>query len=160
MNTDLPLDKETAPKTDKRQSGFEVEDFRPLIRPGIYEMALITYRTASYHRSPKLVLKFRIVSYGEFFETEVERFYNVKSIKGKPGGKGFFKVGARGDFIREYCLISQASINRLDRIAMTPLFNVVVIGKIETVKLDSKQRSIPEQLRYSKVSEIIGLSNE
>jgi len=159
MNADLHLVKETAPTSNRRLSSFEVEDFRPLVRPGIYKMALIDYRTASYFRSFKLVLTFRIVTFGEFFETEVERFYNVKSIKGKPAQRGFFKVGARSDFLREYCLMSHASIHRLDRISMTPLFNPVVSGKIETVKLDSRQRSIPEQLWYSKVSEITGISN-
>jgi hypothetical protein len=155
-NTVTPLRK----KDLHIKGSFQIEGFRPLVRPGIYEMALINYRTASYFRSPKLVLTFRIVTFGEFFGTEVDRFYNVKCIKGKPARRGLFKVGARSDFIREYCLISHASINRLDRISMTPLFNAVVTGKIETVKLDSRQRSIPEQIKYSRVSEIIGISND
>ena len=58
----------------------------PLVKPGVYDLAFLHHETARLFggRALKLVLWFRIITLGEYFEVVLPRYYNVLSIKGKP----------------------------------------------------------------------------
>jgi hypothetical protein len=84
------------------------------------------------------------------------RYYNLKKLKGKPGNKGKFIPKVRGDFMIEYfTLFPLQRISRIDRIPMEPFVNSIIIAKVKDVKKNSSQKNLPEQLIYSKISELI-----
>lgn len=132
----------------------------PLIKPGRYKLAYIRHETAMlYGRAPKLVIWFRIVSFGPYFETVLPRWYNVKCLIGKPKKNGRFKVGHKSDFLREYVSCFEdafARKGRLDRISIRRFENAILKGEVTTVSKNSSGDNIPEPLRYSKISRLIG----
>ena len=129
-----------------------VEDNYFLMPEGEYDLAYVRYETLyMFAKAPKLVITFRIITEGPFFGKKISRFYNVKSIS----KNGKFKVGRKRDFIYEYAKLFGLPA-RLDRIPLGSKFSKhIFIGKIEDVKNDYKQRSMPEGLRYSKIAELI-----
>lgn len=104
-------------------------------------------------KAPKLIMDFRIVSYGEFFEDELSRFYNISRIIGKPERHGRFKASKKGDFLREYMTLFTGKISRLDRIPMSYFENVIIEGVVGTVTR-SRGRDIPSQLQYSVIKHL------
>ncbi len=133
----------------------ELDGLRPLVTPGVYELKYTHCETGIYfNKSPKVKLVFRIITPGEFFGVIVERFYNVKKLKGKPGKNGKFVVAARGDFAREFFTIYPRR-ERLDRLPLTYLKTKIILGRVVTVKKDSKQRDIPDPIQYSVVTELL-----
>ena len=134
------------------------DDIAPLIKPGNYELALIDYKTAMMFmgKAPKLIMNFRIITFGEWFETEVSRYYNVQRIIGKPQRYGRFRCSKKGAFLREYMTLFTGRVNRLDRVPMSYFEDEIIEGKIHTVKR-SQGREIPKELQYSVISELRGL---
>ena len=138
-------------------SDFEVEDdLPPLVRPGYHDLTLDSFQTAMMFqgKAPKLIMHFRIVSFGDDFEKIVPRYYNVSRIIDKPQKGGRFKASKKGDFLREYLTLFGSNVRRLDRLPMTQFKDVIIQGEIETVKR-SRNRDIPELLQYSKVAKLI-----
>ena len=131
------------------------DDLPPLVKPGIYQLAFVRYETAiMYHgKAPKLIMHFRIVTMGDFFEEIVKRYYNVQKVIGKPRRNGQFKCGKIGNFLREYLTLFPHQVKRLDRVPMSAFQNVIFEGAIRTVTR-SLGRKIPEPLQYSCVSEL------
>ena len=131
------------------------DDLPPLVKPGVYDFVFIDFRTAKMFmgKAPKLIMDFRIVSLGEFFETELSRYFNVQRIIGKPERHGCFQASKKGDFVREYKTLFPGKANRLDRIPMSCYENVIIEGKVVTVKR-SRGREIPRELQYSKIGEL------
>lgn len=128
----------------------------PLVEPGIYRLGFIGYRTALvYRKAPKVALMFRIIDQGEYYKTEVSRWYNVKRIIGKPGKSGKFQIGRYSDFLREYLTLFPDAVNRLDRISFKPYRSNVITGKIETVTRNSRQQALPELMQYSIIRELL-----
>lgn len=136
---------------------FQVaDDLPPLVSPGPYELMLGDFYTALMFqgRAPKLILNFTIVSPGKHYGTKVPRYYNVSKIIGKPQKGGRFKVGKKGDFLREYLTLFHYDGGRLDRLPMSRFQGVVILGQVETVKF-ARGKNIPKPLQYSKVSNLI-----
>ncbi len=131
------------------------DDLPPLIKPGVYELAFVEYRTAIMFcgKALKLIMDFRIISMGEYFELVVPRYYNVKRVIGKPQRNGRFKCGKKGAFLREYLTLFPNLVARPDRVPMSAFENVIIEGKIGTVTR-SRNREIPKPLQYSCVSEL------
>lgn len=137
----------------------EIEGLRPLIPPGTYRLAYIGHYTMVFCRAPKVVLRFRVIENGPSFGVVLERFYNVKKLKGKPGKNGSFKVGASSDLVYEFCLISTGRISRLDRLPLSLMKNAIIIGEVHTVKNNRNQKSLPELMRYSVIKELTGVES-
>ena len=131
------------------------DDIPPLITPGIYDLVFVDFKTAKMFmgKAPKLIMDFRIVSYGKHFETVLSRYYNVARIIGKPERHGCFKCSKKGDFLREFMGLFPSKVSRLDRVPMSHFENVVIEGKVETVKW-SRGRDIPKELQYSKIAQL------
>ena len=134
---------------------FIADDLPPLVKPGVYQLAFVRYQTAIMFRgmAPKLILLFRIITMGDFFELIVPRYYNVQKVIGKPRLNGQFKCGKKGAFLREYLTLFPHQVKRLDRVPMSAFANVIIEGMIRTVSR-SANREIPKPLRYSCVSEL------
>jgi len=134
---------------------FIADDLPPLIKPGMYELAFVRYKTAIMFcgKASKLIMDFRIVSMGKYFETIVPRYYNVQRVIGKPQRNGRFKCGKKGDFLREYLTLFPNQVGRLDRVPMSAFESVIIEGKIETVTR-SRNKVIPKPLQYSRISEL------
>ena len=126
------------------------DDLPPLVKPGTYDLVLVDFKTAIMFagKAPKLIMAFRIVSLGKYFETELSRYYNVKRIIGKPQLFGRFQCSKKGDFLREYMTLFTGKISRTDRVPMSYYENVIIEGKVDTVKV-SRGKGIPKELQYS-----------
>jgi hypothetical protein len=121
----------------------------------VYDVAFTHYSTAvMFGRAPKLALWFKVVTFGEYFDTPLPRYYNAAKIIGKPMMYGRFKVGFQSDFLREFVTLFGMP-KRLDRIPMTGWEKHTFVAKVRTVEVGSKQRAIPDGLRYSVISEIM-----
>lgn len=131
------------------------DDLPPKVKPGIYDLAFIDYKTAMMFqgKAPKLIMSFRIITYGKYFETELTRYYNIQRIIGRPQRRGPFKCSAKGDFLREYMTLFTGKVNRLDRIPMSNFENVIIEGRVDTVKR-SRGKEIPKELQYSVITEL------
>lgn len=125
---------------------------RPLLTPGQYPAAFETWSTyRMFGRAPKLVLRFVLMDAPG--QPRVERFYNVKSLIGPARKRGRFKAGANSDFVKDYFRLAGRGA-RPDRFALSRLHGRVFIVTLHTVRRDTKQRDIPEALRYSVITEI------
>lgn len=129
-----------------------------LVPPGIYELRFDYHQTAvMFGRAPKLVLWFTIITPGPYFDSvRIPRFYNITRIIGRPARNGRFKVGFKSSFTREYFRMFSAA-KRLDRIAMSPFSQHIILGRARTVTRGSDQKDIPDQLQYSVLDELTGV---
>ena len=131
------------------------QNLPPLISPGKYAVMLDYYQTAvMFGKAPKLILHFKVTSFGEGFGYSIPRYYNVQKLIGKGQRNGRFKVSKSGDFLREYLSLFPAPAKRLDRLPMSQFKNVTIEAEIVTVK-ESRGRSLPEPLRYSKIERLL-----
>jgi hypothetical protein len=138
---------------------FPGSDYEPLIPEGQYRFKLIRHETVSTFDSPKLVLVCSIIDFGPHSETILRRYYCVERLVGKARRGGQCKHKRRGDFMLEYFSLfpSQARPRRLDRVSLDPFRNEVLIGSVRTVKHNSQQKKLPEQLRYSVIGSFVGV---
>lgn len=140
-------------------SGYAaIEGERPaLVPPGTYDVSFCGFSTfILFGRASKLNLQFKILTMGEHFEKRLNRYYNVARLIGRPGPNGRFKVGFSSDFLREYAKLFPVP-HRLDRIPMSSFERHIFTAKVRTVEKGSQQEAIPDSLRYSVISELIGI---
>lgn len=132
------------------------QNLPPLIAPGRYTVMLDHYQTAiMFGKAPKLILHFKVTSFGEGFGSSIPRYYNVQKLIGKAQKNGRFKVSKTGDFLREYLSLFPEPAKRLDRLPMRRFKNVSIEAEIVTIK-EWRGRSLPEALRYSKIAKLCG----
>lgn len=134
----------------------EIEgDGYALVPPGEYRLRFDTWTTIiMWGRAPKLALKFKILDFGEHFETTLYRWYNVKRLVGKPGKQGRYKIGLTSDLYRDYASLLGAPL-RPDRIALTKLKPLVIVGAVETVSKDRSQTTLHQACQYSVIRELV-----
>lgn len=131
--------------------GELVGDLPALLPPGKYQLALDHWKTSRlFGRAPKLALWFRVVQNGPQFEELVPRYYNVVSLKGKAGRGGRFQAAHGGDLARDYARLL-ALPARFDRFNLQALKSQIVIGHVDTVTADAKQRALAAASHYSVV---------
>ena len=137
---------------DKPSTG----DCLPLLPEGEYTLKLESHHCAIFFKSPRLVLTFSVADFGEHFGAKLSRYYNVSSIKGKPGAHSNVKHKHSGDFMIEfYTLFPDQPRRRLDRIPMEPFYKASIIGRIRNVKRNNQQKKLPEQLQHSVIAELL-----
>lgn len=132
-----------------------ISGFQPLIPPGEYKLMFETWATVLlFGRSPKVVLTFKVIDFGEHFETRLKRWYNARKLTGKIGKHGQFSAGFSSDLVREYGrLIGLPS--RTDRIALSRYNGHVVTGLVGTVNKDRTQKPLPAGLEYSVIQALL-----
>ena len=127
----------------------------PLIPEGKYKARCLSHKVTMMFGDPKLVLDFQITDFGEYFKTVIPRYYSVKKIKGSSGFKPLTKTCS---LIREWFLCHPDSPRnmRFDRIPMSQWSTGEYEIMATTVIKNFQQKPLPEQLRYSRVSAILG----
>ena len=133
-----------------------IDDDLPLVPPGEYSLQLVSYSTwLMFGRNPKLILELVITDNEIYQGIKLNKYYNVKKLKGKCGRNGSFIASRKSNFMRDFFRICPAyPPKRLDRIPMSRFQDIVVLGKVVTVTKGYDQREIPESLQYSIISEI------
>lgn len=140
------------------QAIAQLEGARPaLVPPGNYEVAFCGYTTCVlFGKAQKLNLQFRITTMGEHFEARLSRYYNVARLIGRPRVNGRFKVGFHSDFLREFVRLFGVP-TRLDRIPMSHFERRLFLARVRTVEKGGDQAIIPIGLRYSVISDLLGI---
>ena len=135
-----------------------IGDDYPLIEPGIYDLKYdghVTWNMFGNTKAPKVTFWFRIMDYGEYFNTRLPRYYNADHHIGRKGKSGKFKAGKKSDFLREYFNVFPSnSVKRLERIPLSCFKTVIIRGRIETVTRDYKQWKRQAPLHYSVIREL------
>ncbi|XOV81653.1 MAG: hypothetical protein ACFHXK_12305 [bacterium] len=126
------------------------------IPEGEYELAYVDYRTQVAWGVPRVVVRFVVAQHGKHYGHELERWYRVARLKKKAKKFGDFTVGTRSALYREYVGLFGGA--RPDRISFSALKDKLVIGKVRTVKLDQRQRPLPEEAQYSTIDELVKLA--
>ncbi|HJS89377.1 MAG TPA: hypothetical protein VJ738_05365 [Steroidobacteraceae bacterium] len=126
-----------------------------LVPPGEYDLRFLYHETKRIFDRPKLFLWFSIITFGDHFEKRIPRYYGATRLIGKPGKGGRFKVGRKGDFLREFMTLFPVNANRLDRLPMSRYENVIIVGKVRTVERGRNQRPIPPEAQYSVVDQLL-----
>lgn len=131
-------------------------DDSPLIPEGVYEMAYLFHKTWMFMgRQPKVVMYFSITEPGDYFGVVLPAYYNVVKHTGRCCKYGGFKAAKKSNLVRDFCRVFPTQpLPRLDRIPISRLESVLVLGTVENVKKDFQQRDIPEAAQYSRVVRI------
>ena len=134
------------------------DDLLPKIKSGVYDLAFVEHETARMFKGKahKLAMWFRIVTFGEYFEVLLPRYYNVQNVAKRRTKNGTFKAGPKSDFMREYCTLFPGRVGRLDRVPMSPFRHSIIKGKISLVK-EARGHKIPAELQYSRIEQLIGV---
>jgi hypothetical protein len=130
---------------------------KPLLAPGEYLLALVSYETVHQFKTAKLALHFRVLTPGPGFGELVTRYYNVGSVIGKGRRKnGRFTVGRCSAYFREYCAVFGRSA-RIGRPSPARYRKCIVVGEVGTVIRGHDQADIPEGAQYSVVRRLVRL---
>jgi hypothetical protein len=135
-------------------------EYLPLIPEGNYHFKLVTHETALKFGKPRLVMSATIIDTGEQYGVLLPCYRNVDSLKGKAGKKGGFVPPRGGDFMIEYCKLLPDHNPRRDRISLNPYYNNIIVAKVETVKKNNRGKTLPKQLWWSKIGELLKLTEE
>jgi|SRR5208337_1252177 len=140
----------------QKEDDFEADETRPLIPEGSYQVCCIRIeKGASHFRSLKMFLIFKIVTPGQYMDTELFMAMNLINTKtGKP-----FKKVPRGSKYFEQWVIANNNIHprRKDRMSSTIFKNSVFEAIVRTVKPkfpDGTEK--PECFHYSVVDYLKG----
>lgn len=134
----------------------EIDYIPALVPPGIYSLKFTHWWTGiMFGRSQKLALCFKTVDFGENFDTEVRRWYNVK-VRGRTGRNGQFSAGWGSDLLREYVAII-GTRKRNDRIALNAYSGLIVRAEVGTVNSTRTQEKLPIDLQYSVIRKLVGV---
>lgn len=133
-------------------SGKVIDD--GAIPPGEYRLKYLGYRTTVSWGVPRVVVRFSVLDYGEYFEHELERWYRVNRLRGKPGKNGNYDVGRRSRLFRHFARLFGEPI-RGDRLSFAGLKGKIVIGEVRTVTHDSDQKPLSVGAQYSTIEELL-----
>ncbi|MCR9258327.1 MAG: hypothetical protein NXH95_01290 [Pseudomonadaceae bacterium] len=134
------------------------------IPEGEYTLKYLDYRTVNAWNTPRVVVRFSVIDYGEHFETVVERWYRVSEHTSKPKCKksGDFKVTRKSDLFREYTTLF-GSPGRNDRISFVRLKNKRVVAQVRTVTegvdRNGKPYKLDESAQYSVVGRLLRIDS-
>lgn len=120
-----------------------------LIPEGEYEMVYVRHDGFYVFRRFVCAVTFRIITFGEHFETSLLRYYKCRQSADRS-----VNAPAMSDLFREYCTVVGRRPDRR-RIALSHFANVPVIGRVRTVTRDRDQDELPAAARYSKVAKIL-----
>jgi len=127
-----------------RASSFSLQ-----IPEGQYRVVFQDWEVLMYlGKAPKICAEFKIVEYGEFFEKNIYRWWNVQPTSSKLS-KNCWKVGKSSNLYRDYCGVTLEAPKRLDRIPLSRLEKHIALADVKTVVEARDQTMIPEAARYS-----------
>ena len=125
------------------------------IPKGNYSACIVDASTRLFFfgRSPKVVLTFRILDLGPYFEKLVRGFYAVRRIKGKPRRNGTFEAGPRSRLLRDISKLidSRPPTDHVpERIIEAAIFEIEV-RLVDTVSGEK----LTESMQYAVVDRIV-----
>jgi hypothetical protein len=135
--------------------GGELVDAPPLIPEGRYQAAYTHHETGLFVKSPRVFLHFRIVG-GSHDGKRLYRAFRVERLNGRARKNGTFRVRHSSELFRQFVRVT-GERERPDRIALSRLKSCVLQVSVRTVTTDSRQRELPEALRYSVVDEMLSV---
>lgn len=157
MTNIINLDKANynAKRTHRQRVNEIMDGFIPLIPQGQYESVMTEFYTANIVGTPKVVLLFTIIDFGEYEGVIIPRYYAVKRLTSKQGLNGSFIAKPRGAFADDYFMMRpDAPRLRKDQIPMTTLQNKPMVITVGTVEKNNKQVKYKEQQKYSVVRKV------
>lgn len=138
-----------------KHAGCVKGDFGTIVAPGIYELGFDYFETGIlFGKAPKLIIWFKMFEFGKDFQKPLPRYYNVKKTKGRLGKYGYFEVGPRSDFIRDYGRLFGTPLNT-KQIPMVQFESKIIKGRVKTVTKGRDGKLIPDGQLYSVVEELI-----
>ena len=140
--------------------GGIVEEDHPCIPDGIYTVTYLFHETVLFKGEPKVVVHLSILDDADWSGFEICRYYNVRSLKGKPRRFGGFRAGGTSDLVREFRGLFTDQTGRLDRISLRRLKGRQIKARTRTVRKGWKYRELPRSTWYSVVDELIELVDQ
>ena len=128
----------------------------PLLPDAEYVCAVLRHETLAIFRSARVMLHMEIVE-GPHAGSRIFAAFNVQTLVGKPGPGGRFKVSRRSALVQTLARITGKRM-RGDRLRLRWMRHCLFTVRTRTVVRDSKQRALPEQLRYSVVGDILNIT--
>jgi hypothetical protein len=127
-----------------------------LIPNGEYQAVYVSHSTTNGSYGPKVKITFRIVSLGPYFEKLVDAWYNTKGVGQKVGKRGKIILSRHSKLTFELVKLFYRK-QRPERISPEMLKGHVVVVKVRTVTQNSRQKNLPEALKYSTVDSMVCL---
>ena len=127
-----------------------------LIPDGEYQAVYVSHSTTNGSYGPKVKITFRIVSLGPYFEKLVDAWYNTKGVGQKVGKRGKIILSRHSKLTFELVKLFHRK-QRPERISPEMLKGHVVVVKVRTVTQNSRQKNLPEALKYSTVDSMVCL---
>lgn len=126
-----------------------------LIPEGEYILKYCWHETQEVMGGAKVKIVFELAE-GNMAGATLDCFYPVRALKGPPGRYGKFKISKQQKYYAEIVNLFPG-ISRGDRSSPRRLNGRLVVGRVETVKTDWDKKTVPEELQYSKVAELLRL---
>lgn len=127
--------------------------FYPALVPdGEYTLTYHRHKLLSRFNRGVLELWFAIydANFGEHHGKQLVRYYNVRlSAKGRG-----FTTPAGSDFVRDYTTVFGTRPD-FTRAPLESFKSCFVVGRVETVKTDHRQKKLPKGMHYSTVRELL-----
>jgi hypothetical protein len=127
----------------------------PLVPEGVYQARFDHHETTLVFGTPKVFLWFEIIEPGEQLGKRLYRPYRAKSLDGRPGKWGKFKLHRRSELLRMLIRILQLQA-RPDRISLRALRGHVFKVKVRTVRRDYRQNELMGWQQYSVIADVVG----
>ena len=126
------------------------EYYPALIPDGEYTLAYCRHKIVRRFERDVLELWFTVMDFGEHYGKQVIRYYSVQASAKRRS----FTARPGSDFVLDYARV----FGQRPRFNMAPLErfkSCLVAGRVETVKQNHRQRTLPEVMRYSKVGALL-----
>lgn len=128
------------------------------IPDGEYEAVYVSHHVTNGSFGPKVKIIFRIVTLGEYYEKLIHGWYKITS-----GGSNKRKGGrvslTRGQKLTTELLKVLQIKKRPDRLSPSMLKGHILLIKVRTTLIDSRQKKLSELQQYSVVDSMIGIIN-
>ena len=112
-----------------------------------YQVQFVRDEERTQWKAKKILLYFKIVSFGEFHGVELFMSCQIPQKKWGSGSK----------FIRAWALATGRLPNRLDRVSTNVFRGKIFNAQVRTVTKDSAQKDIPAAAHYSIIDHLISL---
>lgn len=127
-----------------------------LIPDGEYQAVYVSHLTTNGSYGAKVKITFRIVSPGAYFECLVDAWYNAKALGSKVGKRGRIVLSRHSKLTFEMVKLFHRK-QRPERLSPEMLKGHIVMIKVRTVNQNSKQKNLPDALKYSVVDSMVCL---
>ncbi|MBM3403214.1 MAG: hypothetical protein FJY21_13090 [Bacteroidetes bacterium] len=126
-----------------------------IIPDNTYEAMFVSQETIKGTFGAKLKITFKILTYGDFFEKQINAWYNVTDLM-CPVGKNRRVKAPKGSKLVSQMLSLGYLNSRKDRLSTKVFKNKILLIKTRTVIKDGRQKKLHELQKYSVVDDILG----